>query len=202
MLGGMNEASALRYQSSSYRLASLGAAAFIAVLGLALAVFTVMADAPVTGAFYVVELAVTIGTSGWLFLGTRVQVTVGDGEVHVRTKTRDGHFPVADVEGFECRPGTVGGIPIGSQYVFLLKADGPLNTWSPAPGPVERDGVIAGLNARVETERRVRPSAAPMPSGAAADDDPPTAPPMGPNDSPQDGAQEAPDDDDPARSTV
>jgi hypothetical protein len=149
----------LVYQSSSYRLASLGAGVFLATLGLAIAVFTSSADVPLGGRFLFIDVACTVLFSGWMLLGARTRVSVGAGQVQVRTKTRDGRFDVADVEGFDCRPAMLGGMSLGSQYLYVLRrTDRPLNSWSPAPGPVERAKVLAQLNARLRDEQAAAPA--------------------------------------------
>lgn len=150
----------LVYQSSSYRLASIGAGIFLATLGLAIAVFTSSADVPLSGRFLLIDVVFTVLSAGWMFLGMRTRVSVGNGEVQVRTKTRDGRFPVADIEGFDCRPAKMGGMSLGSQYLHIIRTtDGPLNSWSPAPGPVERAMVLAQLNARLRDEKAAAPQA-------------------------------------------
>lgn len=148
----------LVYQSSSYRLASMGAAVFLVTLGLAIAVFSSSADVPLGRRFFVIDLVVTVLFAGWMLLGVRTQVSVGNGQVQVRTKTRDGRFAVDEVEGFDCRPAMIAGMSLGSQYLYVLrKTDGPLNSWSPAPGPVERAKVLAQLKARLREEQAAAP---------------------------------------------
>lgn len=157
------------YRSGAFRAASIAAAVFLCCIGLAVAVFAGSVEDIPNTRFFIVDAVVTALAAGWMALGARVRIEMGDGAVRVITKTRRGQFPASQIDRFEFRTGKLGGIPIGSAYVHLVQVegapkspgvrDGVLNTWSPAPGPVDRAAVLRDLQARLAAERALESAA-------------------------------------------
>lgn len=171
------------YRSAAYRAASIASAVFLLAIGLGIAAFSSSVEGVPNTRFVIIDGVVTLLTATWMALGARVRIEMGDGVVRVATKTRNGQFPAEQVERFECRPGKLGGLPLGSSYVHLVLADDApkspgvrdraLNSWSPSPGPVERSKQLLKLNAALASLRASAPSAAgsnDASTEAAADD--------------------------------